>query len=46
MDVQILQPHAEKFGRAHLGEHDMIRTVDPNGKGLVRCRKCSGCVRF
>ena len=32
----------KRLGKAHLGGHDMVRRVDPNGEALLWCRKCSG----
>ena len=42
---QGLQPPAEEIEKAHLGGHDMVRRVGPNGEALVWCRKCSGHAR-
>ena len=38
-------PKLKRWREAHLGEHDTVRRVDPNGEALVWCRKCSGCAR-
>ena len=31
-----------RWGKAHVGGHDMVRRGDPNGETLVWCKKCSG----
>ena len=35
----------KRWRKAHLGGHDTVRRVDPNGEALVLCRKCSGYAR-
>ena len=35
----------EKWGKRHLGGHDLVRSIDRQGEMLIRCRKCSGSAR-
>ena len=40
-----IDPEMKICGKTHLGDHAMVRRVDPHGAALVSCRKCSGCAR-
>ena len=33
------QTTIERWSKAHLGGHDMVRNVDQHGEALIHCRK-------
>ena len=42
---KFLSKRLDKWGRRHLGGHDLVRRMDRQGEVLIRCRKCSGYAR-
>ena len=43
--AKILVKKFGKWGRRHLGGHDLVRRMDKQGEVLIRCRKCPGYAR-
>ena len=40
-----LSTNVGKWGKRHLGGHDLVRRLDRQGEVLIWCRKCSGYAR-
>ena len=43
--TKILVEKIGKWGKRHLGGHDLVRRLDGQGEVLIWCRKCSGYAR-